>query len=216
MGSRGRHQSVSFVNRHRGRWSSEWQLHRDKHSEHCHLHHMSGLHLYQGLMFCRSVCRKVSVCGHADTGGGLFVCVCCVHLFVGLLNAIKTGRGIFWKWNMTGLDFYRKRNCVELLERGHLLPTYVFLFFLLSLLVSLVFSSWSHRASSLFMKKGHAGIKLSIAFFFVKHSESYLRGIKVKPRMLVQTNTVKTCRVKWHCILCTFHYVQTIISCKCK
>ena len=114
----------------RGRWGTEWQSHRDKHSQH-HLH-MSGLHLDHSLMLYRYVCKEVSECGHADTGGGgicVYVCSYIVHLLSGLLNDIKTGSGKFWKRNrMVGLTSSERGTCVELLERGHLFPTCIFLF----------------------------------------------------------------------------------------
>lgn len=81
--SRGQRQSVSFVNRRRGRWSPDWQLYTEKHSEHRHPHRMSGLHLHQGLqcLLLRMQGREVSESGHWREGG-VCQCICAVGIYL--------------------------------------------------------------------------------------------------------------------------------------
>lgn len=184
------------------------KLHTDSHSEHCHLPHMSGLHLYQGLMFYRSVCSEVSVCGHADTGGGV-VCVCCVYLCAYVVCIYSRFNWIPWKQEEDcfeseiwwGFNFYRKRNCVELLVGGRLFPTCIFLFFSSCCYWSLLFSRHIHIEQvhfscndrrACFSRKVTAlvRIKFTTAFFF---SETVSGSWETEVCLMMSLSAFKHC-----------------------
>lgn len=82
------------------------------------------------LSLCAQGGQWVRSCWHWQGGICVYVCSYIVHLLSGLLNDIKTGSGMFWKWNRTvGLTSSERGTYVELLERGHLFPICIFLFF---------------------------------------------------------------------------------------